>query len=159
MRWEREEGTSWEREGSPFRPTKIRDKPDHTGNVHSSESQKTNDTMTRAGPSASIGVPKYSATAAFLQVLAQAPLAFHTTYWQSTLYGFDSGATRCQPPPGRFRCHRRPSKKTRPQTRERLGRGVWTLAEASVECNYAASATAHPAAMSRSPALVEQQPR
>ena len=39
------------------------------------------------------------------------------------------------------------------------GRGVWTLAEASVECNYAASATAHPAAMSRSPALVEQQPR
>ena len=54
---------------------------------------ETNDTMTPAGPSASIGVPKYSATAAFLQVLAEAPLTFHTTYWQSQLYGFDSGAT------------------------------------------------------------------
>ena len=30
-RWEREEGTSWEREGSPCRPTKIRGKPDRTG--------------------------------------------------------------------------------------------------------------------------------
>ena len=36
----REEGTSWEREGGPFRPLKIRVKPDRTGSVRSSDSQK-----------------------------------------------------------------------------------------------------------------------
>ncbi len=48
---------------------------------------------------------------------------------------------------------------TPPRRVSARGRGVWTLAGASVECNYVASATAHPAAMNRPPALVEQQPR
>ncbi len=50
-----------------------------------------------------------------------APSPLPATYCQRALYGFVSGTTRGQPPPGRFRCHCRHSKKPRPQTRERQG--------------------------------------
>ena len=53
LRWrtksERDKGTSWKREGSPFRPTKIRGKPDRTGNVRSSESQRSKASCHRRG--------------------------------------------------------------------------------------------------------------
>jgi hypothetical protein len=129
LRWrkksERDKGTSWEREGSPFRPTKTRYKPRPHGERALFRISAATSTMPPAGPSASIKVPGYSATVEFLQVLAEAPSPFHANYCQSVLYGFDSGVTRCQPPPVRFRCHCRPSKKTRPQARER--QGAWSV--------------------------------
>jgi len=86
---------------------------------------ETSDTMTPAGPSARIGVQECSAEAPFLQVLATAPSPFPANYCERALYGFDSGTTRCQLPPGRFRCRCRHSKKPRPQTRER--QGAWSV--------------------------------
>ena len=70
-------------------------------------------------------IPKMFSGGAQFASSRPAPSPLPATYCQRALYGFDSGTTRCQLPPGRFRCRCRHSKKPRPQTRER--QGAWSV--------------------------------
>jgi len=78
-RSEREEGTSWEREGSPCGPTKIRGKPDRTGERALFRISESTVIMTPAGPSASIEAPECSAKASLLQFFSDTCSLLDTT--------------------------------------------------------------------------------
>ena len=135
-------GTSWEREGSPFRPTKIRDKPDRTGEVQSSESQKPTTLLLGRGRvqgSDSKNVqrrrhlckfspqrPRHSPQPTAKERFTASIPAQRDASFRQVDFAVGAGTQR----------------KHAPRRVSARGRGVWTLAEASVECRVMSGATA-----------------